>query len=135
MFLDRWSCYQILWKNEQTSKREMLNMSLAQFELLLRKHGELETQLSTEPDMYYLGNCLALSADRLKFGLVTEMKACTLKIGQALKKRYRREMDYVYAVISEIDRKLDRQIRDLDDVRLVMETLKKIREQEVTKKI
>lgn len=40
-------------------------------------------------------------------------------------------MDYVYAVISEIDRKLDRQIRDLDDVRLVMDTLKKIREQEV----
>lgn len=59
------------------------------------------------------------------------MKACTHKIGQALKKRYRREMDYVYAVISEIDRKLDRQVRDLDDVRLVMETLKKIREQEV----
>lgn len=40
-------------------------------------------------------------------------------------------MDYVYAVMSEMDRKLERQIRDLDDVRLVMETLKKIREQEV----
>lgn len=40
-------------------------------------------------------------------------------------------MDYVYAVISEIDRKLDRPIRDLDDVRLVMDTLRKIREQEV----
>lgn len=40
-------------------------------------------------------------------------------------------MDYVYAVINEMDRKLDRQIRDLDDVRLVMNTLKKIRDQEV----
>lgn len=40
-------------------------------------------------------------------------------------------MDYVYAVMSEMERKLDRQIRDLDDVRLVMDTLKKIREQEV----
>lgn len=40
-------------------------------------------------------------------------------------------MDYVYAVISEMDRKLERQIRDLDDVRMVMETLKKIRDQEV----
>lgn len=40
-------------------------------------------------------------------------------------------MDYVYAVINEMGRKLDKPIRDLDDVRLVMDTLKKIREQEV----
>lgn len=48
-----------------------------------------------------------------------------------MKKKYKREMDYVYAVINEMDRKLDRQIRDLDDVRTVMDTLSKIREQEV----
>jgi dynein heavy chain len=48
-----------------------------------------------------------------------------------LKKKYRREMDYVYAVINEMDRKLERPIRDLDDVRMVMDALKKIREQEV----
>ena len=39
-------------------------------------------------------------------------------------------MEYVYAVMNEMERKLDRQIRDLDDVRLIMETLRKIREQE-----
>lgn len=59
------------------------------------------------------------------------MLACTHKIGQAMKKKYKREMDYVYAVINEMDRKLDRTIRDLDDVRMVMDTLGKIREQEV----
>lgn len=48
-----------------------------------------------------------------------------------MKKKYRREMDYVYAVINEMDRKLERPVRDLDDVRMVMDTLKKIREQEV----
>lgn len=37
----------------------------------------------------------------------------------------------MYAVINEMDRKLERPIRDLDDVRMVMDTLKKIREQEV----
>lgn len=40
-------------------------------------------------------------------------------------------MDYVFAVISEMDRKLEKPIRDLDDVRMIMDTLKKIREQEV----
>lgn len=48
-----------------------------------------------------------------------------------MKKKYKKEMDYVYAVINEMDRKLDRPIRDLDDVRMIMETLSKIREQEV----
>lgn len=40
-------------------------------------------------------------------------------------------MDYVYAIMNDMERKLERPIRDLDDVRTVMETLKKIREQEV----
>lgn len=48
-----------------------------------------------------------------------------------MKKKYKKEMDYVYAVMNEMDRKLDRPIRDLDDVRMIMETLAKIREQEV----
>lgn len=40
-------------------------------------------------------------------------------------------MDYVYAVMNEMERKLERPIRDLDDIRMVIETLKKIRENEV----
>lgn len=67
----------------------------------------------------------------MKFGLLTEIKSCNNRIGQILRKKYRREMDYVYALISEMERKLERPIRDLDDVRLVMDMLKKIREQEI----
>jgi dynein heavy chain len=78
----------------------------------------------------YTKRC-CIYTERLKFGLLTEIKTCTHRIGQVLKKKYRREMDYVYAVINEMDRKLERPIRDLDDVRMVMDTLKKIREQEV----
>ncbi|KAJ9592734.1 hypothetical protein L9F63_015614, partial [Diploptera punctata] len=130
-FLERWVPYKFLWKNIEQNKREMLNASLNDFESWLRRHCELESRLSTEPDQHLFGSCLAVSAERLKFGLLTEIKTCTHRIGQVLKKKYRREMDYVYAVINEMDRKLDRPIRDLDDVRMVMDTLKKIREQEV----
>lgn len=48
-----------------------------------------------------------------------------------MKKKYRREMDYVYAVMGEMQRKLERQIKDLDDVRVIMDILGKIRQQEV----
>lgn len=63
--------------------------------------------------------------------MFASLPGSTHKIGQAIKKKYRREMEYVYAVMNEMERKLDRQIRDLDDVRLIMDTLRKIREQEV----
>lgn len=59
------------------------------------------------------------------------MKSCNRQIGQLLRKKYHREMDYVYAVMNEMERKLERPIRDLDDIRMVIETLKKIRENEV----
>ncbi|XP_063990451.1 dynein axonemal heavy chain 5 [Diachasmimorpha longicaudata] len=129
-FLDQWTPYKYLWKNER-SMRELLNVSLSEFEITLRKHSELEDKLSTESDVAYFGSAIALHTEKLKFGLSTEIKNSTHKIGQVMKKKYRREMEYVYAVMNEMDRKLERQIRDLDDVRLIMETLKKIREQEV----
>ncbi|XP_033349446.1 dynein heavy chain 5, axonemal isoform X1 [Bombus vosnesenskii] len=129
-FIDRWKPYKFLWKNER-SMRELLQISLPEFESTLRKHSELEDLLATEPDMVIFGSSIAVSTEKLKYGLYTEIKACTHKIGQAMKKKYRREMEYVYALMNEMERKLDRQIRDLDDVRLIMDTLKKIREQEV----
>ncbi|GJQ67798.1 hypothetical protein Trydic_g16579 [Trypoxylus dichotomus] len=129
-FLARWRPYNALWRNEK-SPRELLNNNLSDFEASLRKHSELDSRLSIEPDIHTIGNCLAISTERLKIGLITEIRSCTHKIGQAMRKKYKREMDYVYAVIGEMERKLEKPIRDLDDVRMIMETLKKIREQEV----
>nr|CAI5822334.1 unnamed protein product [Callosobruchus analis] len=128
-FIVRWRPYSMLWKNEKT-QRELLNACLTEFEMSLRKHAELTERIATEPNTFDIANCLAISTDQLKYGLLTEIKACTYRIGQAMKKKYRREMDYVYAVISDMERKLDRNIRDLDDVRMIMDTLKRIREQE-----
>lgn len=125
-----WHPYRALWKSEQ-ERRDVLQASLADFVEQLRFHTQLEMGLSEQPDEHVLGRSVLVSADKLKFGLLTEVKACTFRIGQALRKKYKREMDYVYAVVSEMERKLERPIRDLDDVRVVMDTLKKIRDQEV----
>lgn len=73
-FIKRWRPYQYLWKNEKTL-RELLSSGLIDFELSLRKHSELETKLSTEPDLHVFGSCLTVSTDKLKFGLLTEIKS------------------------------------------------------------
>ncbi|KAL1518053.1 hypothetical protein ABEB36_001736 [Hypothenemus hampei] len=128
-FLSRWRPYAVLWQNEKSS-RELMNSQLVDFETALRKHEELHERLETEPDVVVIANCLAISTEKLKYGILTEIKSCTHRIGYAMKKKYRREMEYVYAVINEMQRKLEHNIRDLDDVRMVMDTLKKIRDQE-----
>lgn len=130
-FVKKWKPYHFLWKNDKTI-RQLLEYSLQDFEANLRYLGDLDSNLNIEPDMEYFGQCcVALSTEKLKFGLNIEVKAFKHKIGQAMKKKYKREMDYVYAVINEMDRKLDRPVRDLDDVRMIMDTLGKIRDQEV----
>ena len=45
--------------------------------------------------------------------------------------KYKREMDFIIAQLNDFDRKLDRPINDLDDIRIIMETQKKIREIEI----
>lgn len=129
-FVKRWRPYHFLWKNDKTT-RELMEFGLLDFESTLRCFSDLDANLLIEPDFVNFGRCIKASTEKLKFGLTVEIKACTHKVGQAMRKKYKREMDYVYAVINEMDRKLDRNIRDLDDVRMVMETLGKIREQEV----
>lgn len=129
-WIKTWKPFHFLWKNDKTI-RQLLEYTLIDFETTLRYLTELDLNLSLVPDMEFFGQCVVLSTEKLKLGLICEIKAYTHKLGQAMKKKYKREMDYVYAVINEMDRKLDRPIRDLDDVRMIMDTLGKIREQEV----
>ena len=60
-FLNHWTPYKFLWKNNEQNKREMLNASLNEFESWLRRHCELESHLTTEPDQHVFGSCLVVS--------------------------------------------------------------------------
>lgn len=77
-FFERWEPYKFLWENER-NMRELLLVSLSEFESTLRKHGELEDLLITEPDMILFGRSIAVSTERLKYGLYTEIKSKFIK--------------------------------------------------------
>uniref|UniRef100_A0A2S2PXW6 Dynein heavy chain 5, axonemal n=1 Tax=Sipha flava TaxID=143950 RepID=A0A2S2PXW6_9HEMI len=130
-FLSLWTPYKILWNNDLSERRDLSTVSLLDSEAYLQKHHELLESLKMKPDIYEFGSCVIVSVEKLKYGLTIEVKSCNRRIGQLLRKKYHREMDYVYAVMNEMERKLERSIRDLDDIRMVIETLKKIRENEV----
>lgn len=46
-------------------------------------------------------------------------------------RKYRSEMDQIFAFVEEAGKKLNRQIKDLDDIRIAMAALKEIREQQI----
>lgn len=72
----QWRPYNVLWRNEK-SQRELLLCCLGEFESYLRKHEELDMRLGTEPAIHIIGSYLAISTEKLKFGLNTEIKSCT----------------------------------------------------------
>lgn len=83
-FIIKWRPYSVLWRNEK-SPRELLHCTLTEFESFFYKHRELEARLSTEPDMHIIGSCLAISAEKLKYALSTEIKSCTHRCVHSIK--------------------------------------------------
>ena len=66
-FMARWNPYKILWTNDHSNRKDLLTMTLQNFESLLQKYGELESNLSIEDDLFYLGSCLVVSTGILIF--------------------------------------------------------------------
>lgn len=73
VFIKRWKPYHFLWKNDRTT-RELMEFGLQEFESSLRCLAELDSNLLVEPDQEVIGQCIAISNERLKFGLAVEIK-------------------------------------------------------------
>ena len=63
--------------------------------------------------------------------MTTETKAWIYRYGTACKVEYKRKMEKIFAQINDLGRKLNRPIKDLDDIRLSMAALKQVRDKEV----
>ena len=70
-------------------------------------------------------------AEKLKYALSIETKAWRLQYGKACNNKYRTEMEEIFTFIEEMNKKLSRPIKDLDDIRYAMAGLKDIRENEI----
>lgn len=73
---------------------------------------------------------MGFTAD-LKFTLTAETKAWMAVIGRHCTRKYRSEMETIFALVEEFSKKLNRPIKDLDDIRVAMAALKGIREQQI----
>lgn len=89
-FIDRWAPYKFLWRSEQ-NRKDMLKLGLTDLEGMLRRHGELEADLATEPDMHYFG-CLAISTGQWSWTRVvavqTVVSTTNIMVSSELSKKW-----------------------------------------------
>ena len=128
-----WERYSEVWTYDREDYVEDLAKKkprLKDYEEELHKFKMTKSQLSTEKDEFKYGLIL-ISTSEFKTTLDNELQQWINMLTKAVHFKYKREMDFIIAQLNDFDRKLDRPINDLDDIRIIMETQKKIREIEI----
>ncbi|CAM4590230.1 unnamed protein product [Lepidochelys kempii] len=131
--LESFKCYDHIWqrKKEETINKFITgNPLLSEFESQILHFRDLELEINSEPEYICVGVMALYTAD-LKLALAAETKAWMIELGRHCNKKYRREMENIFTFVEEIGKKLNRQIKDLDDIRIAMTALKEIREQQI----
>ncbi|TKC53227.1 hypothetical protein EI555_007550, partial [Monodon monoceros] len=126
--------YNHIWQKEKEETIVtfiMKNPLLSEFESQILYFQKLEQEINTEPEYICAGTIALYTAD-LKFTLTAETKAWMVVIGRHCNKKYRSEMENIFTLVEEFSKKLNRPIKDLDDVRIAMVALKEIREQQIS---
>ncbi|KAH0618009.1 hypothetical protein JD844_016916 [Phrynosoma platyrhinos] len=132
--LERFKCYHHIWQQDKEETIEDFVKSsplLSEFESQILYYRDLDLEINSEPEYICVGTIALYTVD-LKLALMTETKAWMVAFGHHCNKTYRTEMENIFTFVEEISKKLNRQIKDLDDIRIAMAALKEIREQQIS---
>ncbi|XP_049585235.1 dynein axonemal heavy chain 5 [Syngnathus scovelli] len=131
--LDRFSSFHHIWRKDRgEAMQKFLQGSplLSEFESQILYYRDLHLEINSEPECITVG-ALALFTVDLKLSLTAETKNWMVDYGLYCNKKYRSEMDQIFNFIDEAGKKLNRQIKDLDDIRIAMAAFKEIRESQI----
>ena len=73
----------------------------------------------------------AFVVEHLKFALNQEVREWIVLYGQACNAKYRKEMNEAFILIEDIEKRLTREVKELEDIRLVMIAVRDLRENEI----
>nr|XP_043889840.1 dynein axonemal heavy chain 5 isoform X3 [Solea senegalensis] len=132
--LNRFNRYHHIWmKDREETLRTFIQESplLSEFESQILFYRDLELEINSQPEFFTVGALAFFTAD-LKLSLTCETKNWMMDYGLNCNRKYRSEMEQIFAFIDEAGKKLNRQIKDLDDIRIAMAALKEIREKQIS---
>ena len=128
-----WEKYAEVWTvDKQTFAKDIIynKPKLKEFEDYLHKYKMIKSQLSSEKEEFFFGRFL-VSSKKLKKMLETEANQWINLLIRSMLEIYHNEMRHIINQIVEMDSRLDRPISNLDDIRIIMETQKKLRDIEI----
>ena len=132
--IDSFNKYKILWavdRDEQVAEFSRTGPpGVSDYQQEMHSFQVLEEEVQVEPDSQVAG-IICLRTEQLKSMLTTEAKQWRVCHGRAMSQRYQSIMDEVFLSIEDWTKLLSKPLKDLDDVRSVMATLKDIRENEI----
>ncbi|XP_060906983.1 dynein axonemal heavy chain 5 [Labrus mixtus] len=132
--LNRFSRYHHIWrKDREDTMQKFIQGSplLSEFESQILFYRDLELEINSEPEYISVGALALFTAD-LKISLTVETKNWMVDYGLYCNRKYSSEMEQIFAFVDEAGKKLNRQIKDLDDIRIAMAALKEIREHQIS---
>ncbi|CAF3729197.1 unnamed protein product [Adineta steineri] len=125
--------YNPLWqKDDEEELKSFLSNdpNVSEFENKIKYYEELSSSINSQLEFLSVGP-LAIFTEHLKFALNQEIREWVIVFGQSCNQKYRKEMNEVLRFIEDIEKRLSREIKDLEDIRLVMIAVKDLRENEI----
>ena len=131
-FLASFSKFEWLWKenvNEKLNKFGKKNPSLQDYEDELKKFTYVEDEIDKIEHAHKIG-AMELKTDNLCQQLKSKAKEWKLQYAQDLHKRARTMLDQLTEQTKNLDTRLRKEVKDIDSLGYVMETLEEIRKQQ-----
>jgi dynein heavy chain len=132
--VDRFKEYQFIWqKDRDEDLKEFLkqeNLSVSEFEIKIKSFEVYITDINSHPEYIPIG-AIALVTEKLKMGLISEIEIWKNHYGLACNQKYKKEINEISLFIDDTFKKLNREITDLDDIKLTMNALKDLRDNEI----
>ncbi|CAF0723345.1 unnamed protein product [Didymodactylos carnosus] len=131
--LEPFTHYSALWQKDRDEElKDFLSRQphVGEFETKIKDYEQLSSEINSLAECISVGP-LAIFTVHLKFGLITETRDWIIRYGQACNFKYRKEMNDVIQFIEDMEKRLQRPVKDLEDIRLIMLTVKELRENEI----
>uniref|UniRef100_UPI00398E4471 dynein axonemal heavy chain 8-like isoform X2 n=2 Tax=Pristiophorus japonicus TaxID=55135 RepID=UPI00398E4471 len=131
--LEGFKRFNILWlQDRDTTVKKFMNSNPSLYEL----RTEIEYYAAFQQEIEEISSTIKvefieLQTEHMKMSLMVEAKAWTMVLCRFLNEQYKGKMTAITSFISEQMKNLTRPIQDLDDVRFAMESLAKIRHNEI----
>ena len=103
---------------------------MVDFEALFKHYRRMEADIDEFPQSFQVGS-IVFYKDHLKRGLKTEVNNWKMAYAKALNEKSSQDMQMVFDKIDDIQKRLSRPCKDLDDVRTHMGALNEIRQNEI----